>query len=115
VPGIYTEPFLLIEGDTTTKGVPRGWALTSIGAWGGREAAVGYNPRRFDVIVVRIDSPTRPSTTCSSADSGVESLHRRPGKRGSIAASSTKAPGTSAPPTLTTPLHTPATTSRGRA
>lgn len=49
---MHTEPFLLIDGDITTKAVPRGWTLTPSGAWGGREAVVGYDPRRNDVIVV---------------------------------------------------------------
>jgi hypothetical protein len=59
-PDRHTKPFLLIDGDTTTKAVPRGWTLTSIGAWGGREAVVGYDPRRYDVIVVsqQIDNQT---------------------------------------------------------
>lgn len=49
-------PYLIFDGDTTTRPLPEGWALQPIGSWDGRQAVVAYDPQRHDVLV----SPDSP-------------------------------------------------------
>jgi hypothetical protein len=45
------KPYLIFEDEPTTRPVPEGWALKPVGAWGGRDVVVAYDPQRYDVMV----------------------------------------------------------------